>query len=307
MAICISAALRAGDNGSVPSVAVPSDPVSLTMGIVSAPGNYAFAADNNITAAAYMDAKISAAVSYTMWNVEALPKHIPAVAAAFRFGNWGFAFSARTYVDGSAYIVYDDDGAENGICRPYDAGLSAGVAYAFGCGLSVGLVARGVYSMIHPDYRALVAAGDVYLGYDSRYVGATVAVTNLGMPVRYYSGAPASYLPMLVRAGADVRPVKGLRIGVEGDYMLNNSSWMLAAGAQYTIMGLATVRAGYHYGPSSSGNAAILPSYASAGVGFHFRGFSIDASYLFASPVLKNTFSIGISYTLTTYRSRKQY
>jgi hypothetical protein len=64
---------------------------------------------------------------------------------------------------------------------------------------------------------------------------------------------------------------------------------------------MLALRLGYHYGSDSS----AVPSYASAGVGIKLSGITLDASYLFASDVLKNTFSIGIGYTLITYRSRK--
>lgn len=298
LALFAGMAMKAGDNGSIPSVAIPSDPVAMAMGTVSSYGNYAFAARNNVTAAAYMKQKAAVSLSYTMWNIAGGPRHLPSVAAAFNCRHWGFALNADSYMDGLAYSVYDERGTENGTCRPYNARFSFGAAYALDCGFSAGLVANGIYSVIHPEYSAFAVSGDVYAGYDSRYAGAVLAVTNLGMPVRYYSGAAASYMPMLAKAGVNIRPVKGLQIGLEGDYMINNGSWMFNAGAQYTIMDLATVRAGYHYGTEASdaAGAAVIPSYVVAGIGFHFKGVSIDASYLFASPVLNNTLSVGLGY-----------
>ncbi len=297
LALCTGIILRAGDNGSIPSVAVPSNPAAMTMGTVSSYGSWAFAARDNITGTVCMDCKSAVALSYTMWNTAGEPRHLPSVAASFKCRNWGFAMSADTYIDGRAYTVYDDNGTENGTCLPYNARFSFGTAYAFGRGFSAGIVANGIYSVIHPEYNAFAVSADVYAGYNSRYASAVLAVTNLGTPVRYYGGAPASHMPVLIKAGVNIRPAKGLQTGIEGNYMLNNSSWMFNAGAQYTIMEIATVRAGYHYGTAASGGAgaAVLPSYASAGIGFRLRGLCIEASYLFASPVLDDTISVALS------------
>ena len=329
-ALLLSIVLRAGDNGTVPTVAIPSDPTALTMGTVSSYGNSAFAAENNITAAAYMDSQAELGVSYSLWNIESRSNHIPSIALAYGWGHWGFALSVGTYINGSAYTLYDDSGVENGTFRPFDIKASIGVAYAFDCGVALGATLRSVYSKIHPAYKAEVPVGDLYLAYNHKYVGVVLAATNIGAPAKYskdygdYKTRPLAFLPMLIKAGVNVRPVKGLQISVEGDYMLNNNSWMLTAGAQYTILDIATLRASYHYGTTaaefSTGSGtgslseagtesakgyfasisgvgtAVLPSYATVGLGFNIKGFTIDATYLFASPTLKNTVSIALGY-----------
>lgn len=282
----------AGDNGSIHSILIPTDPATMTMGAVSSYGNPVFAAENNITSAALMGKKVAAGVSYAMWNTDGQMRHVPGLGVAFRHNRWGFALNAGGCADNRPYTIYDENGVGSGSFLPYDAKVSVGAAYAFDFGLAVGVTVRGIRSAIHPDYSAMAGAGDIYASYNAGRVTATAGVCNIGTPVRYFSGAEPSHLPMLAKAGVNVRPVKGLQVAVEGDCMLNNTSWMINAGAQYTIMKIATVRAGYHY---NVGGKSVIPSYASAGAGFRFFGVEIAGTYIFASPVLRNTFSVALT------------
>ena len=294
--LCICSAgvspAAAQDNGSIHSILIPTDPATMTMGTVSSYGNPVFAAENNITAAALMGKKVAAGVSYAMWNADGNMRHVPALGVAFRIKKWGIALNAGGYANNTPYDIYDETGTPVGSFLPYDAKVSLGAAYAFDFGLAVGVTVRGIRSAIHPDYSATVGAGDIYAAYNAGRVSATVGVCNIGTPVRYSPEAKASHLPMIAKAGVNVRPVKGLQVAVEGDCMLNNTSWMINAGAQYTIMKIATVRAGFHY---NVGGKSAIPSYASVGAGFRFFGFELSGTYIFASPVLRNTFSAALT------------
>lgn len=290
-ALSVVLALGAQDYGSITSIAIPADAVSAVMGSVASTDNAAFAAENNITTSVFMKERFAFGAAYDMWNVSSSPNHVPSIGAACRFGNLAVALSGSAFLQ-PAFKMYDEDGASTGSFMPYDMHAAIGVAYALPFGLAIGVTGKLIQSAIYPSYSAICFAGDLYVAYKVKYVTATVAACNFGTPVKYSADGSAGTLPRLVKLGANGQPVKGLQIALEGDYLLNNSSFMLNAAASYTLFEMATLRAGYHYSPAS-----VLPSYASAGAGFRFKGFNIDAAYLFASEVVKNTFVVSLGYS----------
>ena len=68
---------------------------------------------------------------------------------------------------------------------------------------------------------------------------------------------------------------------------------MASAGAEYSILDIVDIRAGYHYGQ----NGTVLPTFASVGLGFEFFGVNLDAAYLISAGAMKNTFSVGLGYS----------
>ena len=71
-------------------------------------------------------------------------------------------------------------------------------------------------------------------------------------------------------------------------------SFLFSVGAEYNLMQLLQVRAGYHYGKDRS----ILPSFASVGVGARFLHLRLDFAYLIApeSSLMYNTYSISFGF-----------
>lgn len=68
------------------------------------------------------------------------------------------------------------------------------------------------------------------------------------------------------------------------------SGFQLSVGAEYNLMQLVQLRAGYHYGQ----RRLYYPSYASVGAGLRFMHLRLDFAYLFADKDswLRNTYSI---------------
>ena len=66
-----------------------------------------------------------------------------------------------------------------------------------------------------------------------------------------------------------------------------------AAGVQYSFRDMVFARAGYHYGADK----AVLPSFASAGLGVKFFGVELNVAYLFASDALGGTMTFGLGYS----------
>lgn len=290
MSAAFAVAANAQDSGSVPTIAIPSDAVSVVMGSVASVDNAAFSADNNVTTSAFMSESFAAAASYTMWNANPSLSHVPTIGVAYRFNGLSVSLGGGACL-GSSYTIFNEDGASVGSFMPYDAHASVGVAYALPFGLAFGVSGKLIQSAIHPDYKALCFASDLYVAYNMKYVTATVAACNFGSPVKYAAEGTAGTLPRLLKAGVNVRPIDGLQIAVEGDYMLNNNSFMLNAAASYTIIDMISLRAGYHYSLSS-----VIPSYLSVGAGFKYKGFNINAAYLTASKSVSNSFCVSVGY-----------
>lgn len=66
--------------------------------------------------------------------------------------------------------------------------------------------------------------------------------------------------------------------------------FQMSVGAEYNLMQLFQIRAGYHYGERK----AYYPSYATVGAGVRFLHLRLDFAYLFAQKqtLLRNTYSI---------------
>ena len=89
-----------------------------------------------------------------------------------------------------------------------------------------------------------------------------------------------------------VRPVSGLTIGAEVDYLFQGGL-MAGLGVEYTIVDIVSLRGGFHYGDA----AKAVPMYASLGLGVKFAGVHLDAAFLLASKTLGNTLMFGLGYS----------
>ena len=68
--------------------------------------------------------------------------------------------------------------------------------------------------------------------------------------------------------------------------------FMLSAGAEYNLMQLVQLRAGYHYGELRGDD----PSYASVGAGFRFLPLRLDFAYLFTAKHTPDIYSISFGF-----------
>ena len=68
--------------------------------------------------------------------------------------------------------------------------------------------------------------------------------------------------------------------------------FMLSAGAEYNLMQLVQLRAGYHYGELRGDD----PSYASVGAGFRFLHLRLDFAYLFTAKHTPDIYSISFGF-----------
>ncbi len=104
-------------------------------------------------------------------------------------------------------------------------------------------------------------------------------------------------LPMDLTAGAAldtyITDAHEVTVGADVSYYFSPSQvrgFQFAVGAEYNLMQLVQLRAGYHFGERDS----YYPSYTSLGAGVRFLHLRLDFAYLFAAcnTLLHNTYSI---------------
>lgn len=112
-----------------------------------------------------------------------------------------------------------------------------------------------------------------------------------------YVGASDYTLPTNLTAGAALdtylSDAHEVTVGADLGYCFHPSAaqgFLLSAGAEYNLMQLVQLRAGYHFGEC----AAYCPSFASVGAGVRFLHLRLDFAYLFAkkNTVLRDTYSL---------------
>lgn len=185
-----------------------------------------------------------------------------------------------------------------------DLAVDLGYSRRIGDSWAVGLVGRYARLKRPADIRENALAVDLSaawmkpleLGsYSMLRAGARVA--NLGG----YFGDTEERLSMSLTAGAALdtflTDAHEITVGADLGYGFAPRpvrSFLFSVGAEYNLMQLLQVRAGYHYGKDRS----ILPSFASVGVGARFLHLRLDFAYLIApeNSLMYNTYSISFGF-----------
>lgn len=131
--------------------------------------------------------------------------------------------------------------------------------------------------------------------YTSLRVGAKLA--NLG---GYLNNSNFS-LPMNLTAGAAlntfITDAHEVTLGLDAGYYFSPSvvrGFEAAVGAEYKLMQLVSIRAGYHLGEKKT----YYPNYGSVGAGVEFMHLRLDFAYIFADKetYLHNTYSLSFGF-----------
>lgn len=167
---------------------------------------------------------------------------------------------------------------------------------------AVGVVARYMHLKRPGDVTADALAADlnaawmapVEIGSFST-VRAGAKIANLG---GWFGGGDRS-LPMSFTAGAALdtflTDAHEITVGADLGYRFSPGAmrgFMLSAGAEYNLMQLVQLRAGYHYGELRGDD----PSYASVGAGFRFLHLRLDFAYLFTAKHTPDIYSISFGF-----------
>ncbi|WP_297553713.1 PorV/PorQ family protein [uncultured Alistipes sp.] len=116
----------------------------------------------------------------------------------------------------------------------------------------------------------------------------------------WVSGSHAA-LPLNLAAGAAfdtfVTDAHEVTLGVDAGYCFTPGDvrgFQASVGAEYNLMQLLQLRAGYHFGARE----AYYPNYASLGAGVRFMHLRLDFAYLFAArdTFLRNTWSVSFGF-----------
>ena len=260
---------------AVPTLLVPADARSLAMGGVALPKDAS---------------KLDVQAFYGMWAPKSADNSVFGGDVFFRV-NDRVALSAESrYFADKPYDVSSAQGQATGSFTPGDLILGAGVSVGFSDAFGATLKARYVSSAIAADAKGGAFCADLFADYKGEIAFASAGVRNLGSQISYGAGSYA--LPAMAAVSGGVRPVDGLTVGAEVDYLFTGGL-MAGLGVEYTIADIVSLRGGFHYGDA----AKAVPTYASLGLGVKFAGVHIDAAFLTASQTLGNTLMFGLGYS----------
>lgn len=273
--LCLMLVVWAGFAQAVPSLLVPADSRALSMGGVVLPSDAS---------------KLDVRAFYGLWAPKTAHNTLAGGEVFFRAGGRvSLTLEGRTFLD-RPYDVTTAQGQVKGQFRPNDLIVGAGVTVNLTDAFSIGVKGRMVSSKIAEEAKGSAFCGDVTVAYTGDIFYAAVSARNLGSKLSY--GGNTSYaLPALAAVQGSVRPVDGLTVGAEVDYLFSGAL-MAGLGLEYTFADIVSLRGGFHYGDA----AKAVPMYASLGLGFQFAGFHLDAAFLTASKTLGNSFLISLGY-----------
>ena len=233
---------------------------------------------------------LDAGVSYGIWAPGTASNTVIAADALVRIGKkLAITFEGKDFMD-KPYVVSGEQGAAQGSFTPGELILSLGGYYDIIGGLSAGLKLKYVNSAIAKDVKGNAFCGDVEVSYGAKSWSVTLAGRNIGTKIDYSGKAYA--IPAYVAAGGQWAPIEGLTVAAEADYLFSGAI-MAGLGAEYSYKDLVFARAGYHYGDAEK----ALPGFGSLGLGAKLAGIRLDASWLFASKTISNSFLVSLGYS----------
>ncbi len=287
----------AQDGGALAFVRIVRDPVSAGMGFsgVASVSGTAYSSFRNSSIIPLAAERMSVGVSGQMWVPDGVKSTNLAFGSAFRAGKrLGFSVGGA-YQIGEEYSLTDETGNAAGTFTPGDMVLNAGAGFLILDNLSAGANVRYALQKLSEDNSYSSVSADVFLAYRIDGLNITAGVSSLGSSVKSVSGDSFD-IPASATVGADWAKAfsesHGLRLAADADYFFSGDV-TVAAGAEYSFKNRLLARAGYHFGTED----AVLPSFATVGLGIRFFGISLDIAYLTANDVLGNTVTFGLGYS----------
>ncbi len=280
---------------TLPSLLLSQDPASVSKGMsgVAADGG-AFSLQNNVAAMSLSESTLDAKAGMGLWQPSYADLKIAGAGGMFRLGKLGMGLDFKMLMMPSYGGVSDNGAAlRDSEFTPSEINLAAGVSYAFIDCLSAGVTLRYAGSKLAADASATVFGADVAVYFKKNGLSAGVSVNNIGTKVKYSETEYSQ--PMLAKIGAGYElgfGASALAFTAEADVLFAGGV-MAGAGCEYSFKDMVFARAGYHYGDSP----AVIPSYASAGLGLKFFGVKLDFAYMFASDVLANSMCVSLGYS----------
>lgn len=276
---------------------VSPDSYSLSLGGtgVISPAS-AFAIYNNNAATALSPFKGAFAASYTMWQPATTDNQLMSLSGFIKMGKRSaISLGSRLFLY-PAYDLSNPQGIVTGAFNPRELSVDLGYAYNISGSFSAAATVHYISSKMGPQAAGSAFAADLGLMYQPGNLSLGLTATNLGSKIDYGYG-PYS-LPAQIKLGAaycfSLQEKHLLSVTVQAGYLIVNSGITAGIGLEYSYNNLISLRVGGHYGDPEKG----IPSHLSAGLGFKFKGLTLNAAYLLAqkdSP-LANSLSVGLGW-----------
>lgn len=309
LSILLSMSALAGNAQDVLTVAtdVRSDAMGGT-GITQSAS--AFSIFNYGAAAALDESKGSAGYTFGALMPSAEVHVFNAVAGYFKpSANQSIALGVR-HLSYPKTGLTDDEGNAAGSFRPNDLAIDLGHAFAISKHWAVSANVRYVSSSIAKG----VSTGSAFgfdLGASARYGKLTGGITlsNIGTSMKF-DGVKRN-MPAEIKAGAaytfinsDKHRLNGAAEMIYAFLPKHFTGFEAGVGAEYVYNDAIALRGGFHLGNSKDAivnipdNFGSSLSYGTAGVGFKFNKFALDASYIISGPKsqMKNSVKASLSY-----------
>lgn len=255
-------------------------------------GNMAWAANGNAAMIPFSRERMSVEAGYMLYN-----------PAKTNYINAGFAYNIKnkvgitagiSYGFDPAFDIYSESGKVSGSFTPGQLMAGAGASWRFVEFMSAGVNLRYAMQTLMKGHSLSAFAADVVLMGRIGDFSVSAGAMNVGTPVKASDGT-AYGIPSSAKVAVMYDTVfasqHGLQVNADTDYYFSNA-FTAAAGAQYGWNDMVFVRAGYRYSTA----ACVIPSFASVGLGFKFKGIRLDMAYLI-SGTIANTINVGLGYS----------
>ncbi len=297
-AACLLSAGAVSAQTAMPSLRAEQDPVPAGMGFagLASTSGTAYSALRNSSVIPFSERKMDFGASYQSWAPDRANNANMALGASFKLGKrFGLSLAGVMQNSNEGYTIIDASGNAGGTFKPSTVSAALGFGVRLMDALAAGDNLRYASQKLTEDdsYSALCA--DLFVTYRVSGFNVAAGATSLGGGVEGADGKRYS-LPSSARVGLDwakgLAEVHSLRLDADFDYFFCGDI-TVAAGVQYSFKDMFFARAGYHYGAET----AVLPSFATAGLGVKLAGVELNMAYLFASEPLGGTMTFGLGYS----------
>lgn len=238
----------------------------------------------------FNDYTVDANAGYTIWapSLGTSSNNI-VVDAAGKFADKIGAILSVAYDNGKPYTMTDANGKSLGTFSPADISFKLGGSYIIADFLAAGANVKYYSSKLTPSDNLSAIGADVYVAGYFHGLSTSIGVSSIGGAVDGFSLPASAYLT----AGFDSKIAEkaSLKALLQTDYFFGGAV-SVGTGVELGIASVAFLRAGYHF----ASDTAVIPSFASVGLGFNVKGIKLDAAYLVGSESLGNTMQFSLGY-----------
>lgn len=274
-------AFAEGDNVAMPFLRIDQNTASAAQASISL--------FDNAASAIWTPGRGSVSVGYQRWNLNATNNFSVDASGKFK----GLVAIRGRYLQQleNPYDIIDENGENVGSFTPQSLKAGLGVSGAIGKHIALGLDLSYARRALSAESAMNAFSFDPSVMVNFSGFQATVGTKNLGIPVKSSLGdkfpIPGS---VFVAAGYDacIKDVHHIFPAAEFEYLFNGQM-SFAGSLCYNWKDTIQLMGGYRYG-------GIIPSHASAGVGFCIKGLCINATMLFGAGDINTTALVSLGY-----------